>query len=88
MYYVYILTSEIDSQKTYVGLTANLDERLKQHNRGDSQYTRLNKPWKLETYIAFDNKKLAEDFEIYLKVGSGLAFLKKRLLPKIKVQSA
>lgn len=88
MCYVYILTSEIDPQKTYVGLTTNLDERLKQHNQGDSQYTRANRTWKLETYIAFSNKKLAEDFERYLKVGSGHAFLKKRLLPKIKMQPA
>lgn len=37
-------------------------------------------PWKLVHYSAFENKKLAKDFELYLKTGSGKAFAYKRLL--------
>jgi len=84
MYIVYILKSLKTSNKIYIGLTQNLERRLKEHNRGDSSYTSIHKPWKIETYIVFNNKNLAESFEKYLKSGSGYAFLKKRLLPKLK----
>jgi putative endonuclease len=35
------------------------------------------KPWKLMTYIAFNNVAKAIEFERYLKSGSGRAFGKK-----------
>lgn len=81
MNYVYILISLKNSNKHYVGLTQNLEVRLKQHNRGDTSYTKNFAPWKIETFIAFNSKALAEQFERYLKHGSGNAFLRKRLLP-------
>ncbi|KKR91135.1 MAG: hypothetical protein UU42_C0021G0002 [Candidatus Woesebacteria bacterium GW2011_GWA1_41_13b] len=37
-------------------------------------------PWKLVWYCAFENKGKAEDFELYLKSGSGKAFVYKRLV--------
>ncbi|MEW6012927.1 MAG: GIY-YIG nuclease family protein [Elusimicrobiota bacterium] len=83
MYAVYILKSIKIPDKIYIGLTQDLERRLKEHNRGDSSYTSAYKPWEIETYIVFSNKKLAENFEKYLKSGSGYAFLKKRLIPKL-----
>jgi len=37
-------------------------------------------PWKLVFYCAFDNEQKAKDFELYLKSGSGKAFVYKRLV--------
>jgi putative endonuclease len=81
MHIVYILKSRIDSSKTYVGITDNLEKRLKEHNAGLSYYSKRYAPWYVETHIVFSNKELAGSFEKYLKEGSGQAFMTKRLLP-------
>ena len=85
MHYIYILTSSKNPNYTYVGKTTDLKNRLNQHNRGESGYSKTLMPWKLETYIAFSDKQLAEEFERYLKNGSGFAFMKKRFLPDVNV---
>ncbi len=82
MYFVYILLSVMDSTKYYIGFTNDIESRFKRHNAGQEFYTKTHMPWKLETYIAFNEKVLAVQFEKYLKHGSGHAFLKKRFLPK------
>jgi len=81
MYIVYILTSIKNPNRYYIGITQDLDRRLKDHNNEQSGYAERYAPWQIETYITFKNKKKAEQFEAYLKEGSGQAFLKKRLLP-------
>lgn len=78
MYYSYILWSS-KSANFYFGSTKDLRLRFKQHNAGLSKATAPYKPWKLVWYGAFEDKKLAEDFERYLKTGSGKAFAYKRL---------
>ena len=83
MQFVYILASLKDPTKMYIGRTGNLNTRLKQHNQGTGNYSKAHVPWRIETYVAFSDEKLAESFERYLKRGSGHAFLKKRLLPKV-----
>ena len=80
MYYVYILRSLTNLSQTYIGMTASLQRRLQEHNRGESSHTRRFRPWEIETYVAFSEKHLAEQFEQYLKHGSGWAFAKKHLL--------
>ncbi len=80
MYYVYLLKSISNPIKSYIGYTTDLDKRLDAHNSGNSIHTQQDKPWKLVTYIVFDCKKKALDFEKYLKVGSGKAFANKRFL--------
>lgn len=82
MIYVYLLISERNPNKVYIGRTSDLEKRLAEHNRGEASYSKTYAPWRLETYVAFSNEKLAETFEKYLKAGSGHAFMKKRLLPK------
>ncbi len=37
-------------------------------------------PWKLVWYSAFESMQMAKDFELYLKSGSGKAFVYKRLV--------
>jgi predicted GIY-YIG superfamily endonuclease len=79
MHYVYILHSS-KSLNFYFGSTHDVKKRFKQHNKGLSKATAPYIPWKLVWYSSFQNKKLAEDFEHYLKTGSGKAFAYKRFL--------
>lgn len=79
MKYVYILQSQLHSERYYTGITTDLDARLKKHNAGEVPHTAKFKPWDLKTYIAFKDEKQAFNFEKYLKSGSGRAFAKKRL---------
>ena len=79
MHYVYLIESTQRSTQRYVGLTADLKQRLEDHNAGKSAHTSKFKPWRLVTYVAFSDKMKAESFERYLKSGSGHAFAKRRL---------
>ncbi len=74
MYYVYLIRSERFSNQTYIGLTDNLKARMQKHNEGGSPHTSKYKPWGLVSYHAFADRKLAAEFEKYLKTGSGRAF--------------
>jgi predicted GIY-YIG superfamily endonuclease len=77
MYYVYLLKS-VQSSKTYVGYTTDINQRLATHNSGGSVYTKDDRPWKLVMYLAFESEQKALAFEKYIKIGSGHAFAKKR----------
>lgn len=79
MYYVYILKSLKNNEK-YIGYSTNLKERLKQHNRKQSNYTSYHGPYKIIWYSAFIDKEKAQNFEKYLKSSSGFAFTNKRLV--------
>ncbi len=79
MHYVYLIRSINYPDQKYIGLTDNLNARLKKHNEGGSPHTAKYKPWKLQTYLAFSTRKQASSFEEYLKSGSGRAFAKNRL---------
>lgn len=79
MYYCYILQS-LKDKSYYIGLSADLKERLKQHNNGEAQYSSTKKPFKLAWYGAFETKAKAQGFEKYLKSSSGFAFRNKRLI--------
>jgi len=79
MHYVYLIESLRVEGEHYVGVTANLRQRLGDHNSGHSVHTAKYRPWKVVTYIAFSDRPKAEAFERYLKSGSGHAFAKRRL---------
>jgi len=79
MKYVYILQSELDSERYYTGITDNMDARLTKHNAGEVKHTSEYKPWRIKTYVAFTDEKRASEFEKYLKSGSGRAFVTKHL---------
>lgn len=78
MHFVYVIISEIDG-RTYVGLTNDINRRIKEHNSGNVEATSYRRPFKIVSYFAFDSLKKARQFERYLKTGSGRAFLKKRV---------
>lgn len=80
-YHVYILKSKAHPDRIYIGYTTDLEKRLAEHmDPKASAYTRQYAPWELETYVTFNNKELAQQFEIYSKSHSGRAFLRKRLV--------
>ena len=77
MYYTYILRSISNPAQRYVGHTADLRFRLAEHNSGKSPHTAKFRPWKVETYIAFETLNKAQAFEWYLKTGSGHEFARR-----------
>ncbi len=79
MYYVYILRSS-KSHILYYGYTVDLRKRIEEHNSGNTKFTKGHLPWELIWYCAFRNKLKAKNFELYLKSGSGKAFVYKRLV--------
>lgn len=80
MHYVYIIQSISCPNQIYVGCTEDVQQRLADHNRGNTFHTNKYTPWKLVMYLAFADKYKAGDFERYLKSGSGRAFRDKRLV--------
>lgn len=74
MFYAYILRSVSHPECRYVGSTRDLRARLAKHNRGEVPHTSKFRPWKVETYVAFETMEKAAAFERYLKSGSGHAF--------------
>ena len=79
MKYVYLIRSVAVPDQRYVGVTSNLQTRLRAHNAGASPHTSKFVPWELITYVGFRDMRRAVDFERYLKTGSGRAFANKRL---------
>jgi len=72
MYKVYLLQSLVKPTKTYVGLTIkDVNDRLSEHNKGLSQYTKTDLPWKVIYFETFYCKLCAEKREQFLKSGFG-----------------
>jgi putative endonuclease len=76
-FHVYILVSEKDETVHYTGVTQNVRERLRYHNRGACSHSSKYRPWRLETAIAFSSETKAHAFERYLKSGSGREFARR-----------
>ncbi len=79
MEYVYLIQSVSNPARRYIGVTNDLEKRLKKHNEGGSPYTSQYRPWRVVTYIGFGDERRAVEFERYLKTGSGRGFAEKRL---------
>jgi predicted GIY-YIG superfamily endonuclease len=75
--FVYVLRSDRDPERHYVGLTSDVDRRLEWHNTGPCGYTRDHRPWSVVVSLEFPNEEAAVRFEKYLKSGSGRAFSKR-----------
>lgn len=73
MHYVYLIESQSVAERRYIGSSSDLKRRMAEHNAGKSLHTQKYKPWRLVTYIAFSTRMQAENFERYLKSGSGHA---------------
>lgn len=77
MRYVYILQSDANPERFYVGQTTDPERRLDEHNSGKSTHTNKFRPWKLTVCVGFPDCGKAARFERYLKSGSGRAFATK-----------
>ncbi|MBI2673671.1 MAG: GIY-YIG nuclease family protein [Candidatus Zambryskibacteria bacterium] len=75
VYYIYVLKS-CSVQKSYVGMTNNLDRRLAEHNSGKHFYTKRHKPWVMIYHEQYDNLTEARKREKQLKTANGRKFLK------------
>lgn len=78
VYFVYLLES-LKSGIWYVGLSENPHERIKQHNKGKSKFTKGHIPWKLLYIEKVGELKLAREKEKYYKTASGKRKLKQIL---------
>jgi len=74
MYWVYVLKNE--KNRTYVGYTSNLNNRLTDHNIGRSYWTSRFKNWRLVYYETFQTRTEAIIREKILKSGKGRDELK------------
>ena len=61
----------------------NLKEGYVLHNAVKVRSTKTHIPWKLVWYAAFKTEKEARNLELYLKTGSGKAFVIKDLFLKL-----
>jgi len=77
----YILRSDSDPSRHYVGRSSNVDERLDWHNAGPCGHTRQCRPWSIVVSLEFPDESVATRFERYLKSGSGRAFSKRHFAP-------
>lgn len=75
MYYVYVLRSR-GSGKRYIGYATDLRRRVKEHQRGGSEFTSRYDDWVLVYYEAFLDKEDAQREERFLKTGKGRERLK------------
>jgi putative endonuclease len=71
---VYVLESINDASHHYVGLTCDVDSRLKVHNAGHCSHSMKHRPWRVLVECRFADAGAALRFERYLKSGSGRAF--------------
>ena len=79
-YYVYVLKSKIKNH-FYIGITNNLERRLKEHNLGNICWTKRYKPWDILYTETMGNKIEARKREKYLKSHSGRKWVKKNIKP-------
>jgi len=74
MIFVYIIKSEKYNFR-YVGITADLDRRLSEHNLKKNRSTKNYAPFILITYEKCEDYKEARKREKFLKSGQGRKFL-------------
>ncbi|GAB5527217.1 MAG: hypothetical protein Roseis2KO_50890 [Roseivirga sp.] len=75
LFTVYAIRSK-SRNYTYVGMSSELEVRLKRHNEGKNKTTRAYAPFELIYTKSFDTRVEARNHEKYLKTGRGRAFLK------------
>ena len=75
MYWVYAISS-IRRNYIYVGLTSNLEERIRRHNNGYERTTKAYLPFRLIYSEKLNSRSEARVREKYLKSGIGKEFLK------------
>ena len=75
MFFVYVLQSELDGG-FYVGMTIDIERRLRQHNRGSQRSTRARRPLRLVFDEAYTSRTEARSRERFWKSGQGRELLR------------
>jgi len=78
MFFVYVLFSE-NFNRYYVGMTINLEKRLKAHNSGNVKSTKAYLPWEIINKEQFTTRLEARQREKYLKSAAGRRWRKNNL---------
>jgi putative endonuclease len=78
MYFVYIIYSE-RFEKFYVGLSADIKQRLQTHNSGKVKSTKSFIPWRVVYTEKFKTRPEAREKEKYLKSAAGRRWRKNNL---------
>jgi len=74
-YFTYVLRSLKDGIH-YYGSTANLQNRLKNHNTGKSKFTKGHRPWEIIYFEEFNSRSDAVKREMFFKSIEGKIWLK------------
>ena len=75
MYFIYAIKS-CDRNYIYVGLTNDLNRRIKEHQKGYNKTTKAYRPFNLIYSEELNTREEARRREKYLKSGVGKEFLK------------
>ena len=67
MYYLYIIKSLSVNNWRYIGISDDVEKRLRQHNSGKTRSTKAYVPFKIIYTENFPDKSSARGREIYLK---------------------
>src|SRR5699024_1292439 len=80
MFFTYVLKS-LSHDYFYKGHCQDLEQRIKQHNRGKTKSIKAYRPFKIVYFETFNSRKEAVLREKYFKTAAGRRFLKK-VIPK------
>lgn len=76
-YCVYVLKSD-NHYRFYVGMTSDIERRVKEHNSGKTKSTKGYRPWRLFFFEEYLDRVEARTREKYLKSGIGKEFIKNK----------
>ena len=79
MFYVYVLQS-LKDKNLYIGMTSNLEARIKRHNAGYEKATKRRTPFKLLHSENFETREEARQREKYFKNGFGREIIRALLM--------
>ncbi|MBK8290721.1 MAG: GIY-YIG nuclease family protein [Flammeovirgaceae bacterium] len=68
-----------ENKELYVGITNNLNRRIKEHNLGKNRYTKAFMPWRVVYTEYLPDYANARNREKYFKSHAGKKFLRTRL---------
>ena len=74
-YFVYVLRS-VSSRKHYIGIAADVERRLDEHNTKSGRWTSSFKPWELVAREEHPHRRSAAQRERFLKSRAGIEALK------------
>jgi len=74
MYTTYVLYSP-NFDRIYIGLTNNIERRIKEHNAGRNRSTKAYRPWKIIQTDKFETRIDARKREKYLKSYRGRKYV-------------